>query len=358
MTVGKYLGQLVDYRFGDGPRYHLTEPKDINMRVPDQIKKCVLFVGSADMPEPEYGGTGFIVTWPGRNHNDFAFMVTAAHVAQRLEGKEFWIRANTKKGPAVPLKGLADNRWWYHPTERAHVDAAVTMFSPTRLSELDVEHIPVKMFADRAVIELNYLGVGDEVFITGLFTKLTETTSNMPIVRTGTVAMIPNERIRFGDKLLDAYLIESRSIGGLSGSPVFVRETLPIATPGWGGTPPAGQEPPERPKFLFGVGAFYLLGSMIGHWNEPEALALTPTQREAVNMGISLVVPAHKIREIILQPELVELMKKIDDEMSAKNQKGATLDFAPSKKQQSTESFTQDDFEAALRKVSRKKDSQ
>jgi hypothetical protein len=78
------------------------------------------------------------------------------------------------------------------------------------------------MFADTETIAHHDLGVGDEVFITGLFTKVTETTKNIPIVRTGTVAMMPGEEIPFGNNLIEAYLIESRSIGGLSGSPVFV----------------------------------------------------------------------------------------------------------------------------------------
>ncbi|MGA8735807.1 MAG: hypothetical protein WB558_17955 [Terriglobales bacterium] len=307
----------------------------------------MLFVGLPEIPEPEYGGTAFIVTWPGRNHNDFAFMVTARHVAEKLEGRDFYIRANTKKGKAVDLHGLPDNPWWYHPTEKEHVDAAVTMFSPARLSELDVEHIPIAMFADHATIELKHLGVGDEVFIVGLFTKVTETTKNIPIVRSGTVAMIPGERIPFADIMMDAYLVEARSIGGLSGSPVFVRETLMIPASGSytssEGTLPA--------KWLHGLGQIYFLGSMIGHWDVPKGFS--PTQAEAVNMGVAPIVPAHKIREIILQPELVDLMKKIDDEMSAKNQKGAAVDFAESE----SKPLTQDDFEATLKKASRRVDT-
>ena len=53
---------------------------------------------------------------------------------------------------------------------------------------------------------------------------------NFPIVRTGHIAMMPDEKIpkvKIGDweGNADAYLIESRSIGGWSGSPVFVRGT-------------------------------------------------------------------------------------------------------------------------------------
>jgi hypothetical protein len=69
---------LVDRRFGDGLRYYLTEPKDIDMRVPDQIRKTVLFVRRES--DPEYRGTAFIVTVPGANQNDFAFAVTARRI--------------------------------------------------------------------------------------------------------------------------------------------------------------------------------------------------------------------------------------------------------------------------------------
>jgi len=226
LTVCNQSLRLVDERFGDGPRYHLYEPKDINMRVPDQVQKCVLFVGLPEMPEPEYRGTAFIVTVPGTQSNHFAFMVTARHVAEHLQKSEFYIRANKRDGTTVALKGRATDPWWFHPTEREDVDAAVTLFSPLELAQLDVDHIPLAMFADQATIERNNLGIGDEVFITGLFTKITETTRNIPIVRTGTVAMIPGEKIPWRNRFIDAYLIEARSIGGLSGSPVFIRESL------------------------------------------------------------------------------------------------------------------------------------
>jgi hypothetical protein len=346
LTVGTLNPRLVDERFGDGARYYLYEPKDIDMRVPDQIKKTILFIGLPDMPEPEYRGTGFIVTVPGTQSNHFAFMVTARHVAERLQGKEFYIRANKRDRTFVALKGRPTDPWWFHPTDRKHVDAAVTFFAPQQLGQLDIEAVPFDMFLNHGKIEVTNIGVGDEVFIPGLFTKVTETSRNIPIVRTGTIAMIPGERIPFGDEFIDAYLIESRSIGGLSGSPVFVRQTVAM------GTSSSPIMTPQRipDGLLQGLGGrIYLLGSMIGHWDVPEGFS--PTQAEAVNMGIAPVVPASKILEVIFQPELVELMDKINAEMKAKNQKGAKLDFAETEKKQP---FTKDDFEAALKKVSRK----
>ena len=193
------------------------------MRVPDQVRKTVVFVGLPETPDPQYRGTGFIVTVPGTQDNHFAFMVTARHVAEKLEGNDFYIRANKKCGGMVELRGFGDNPWWYHPTEREFVDCAVTLFAPAQLRELDVEHIPIALFADEEKIRAHNIGVGDEVFITGLFTKVTETAQNVPIVRVGNVAMMLEEKIPFHNGMYTAHLIESRSIGRLSGSPVFVR---------------------------------------------------------------------------------------------------------------------------------------
>jgi len=281
-----------------------------------------LFVGVPGTTDPEYRGTAFVVGVPGKHGNLFAFTVTARHVAEKLEGNEFVIRANRREGGVQVMHGHADNPWWYHPQERDYVDAAVTLFSPLMLPELDVEYVPISVFADEKIIAEHNLGVGDEVFITGLFTMVTETTKNIPIVRTGTVAMIPGEKIPFGATLIEAYLIESRSIGGLSGSPVFIRETLKMNA---GIRMRSGieinQVNDKIPGQAFevmemqGTGRFYFLGSIVGHWDSPAGFS--PTQAEAVNMGISLVAPAHKIREIILQPSIMEMMSKADEDIES-----------------------------------------
>jgi hypothetical protein len=320
------------------------------MRVPDQVSKCVLFVGLPELEPEPYRGTAYIVTVPGWNQNHFAFLVTARHVAERLQGENFYVRANKKRGGTAELRGFTDNPWWYHPTERDSVDCAVTMFAPSRIRELDVEHIPLDLFLDDQKTKEHHIGVGDEVFIAGLFTKVADTSRNIPILRTGNVAMIPGEDIYFRDRFIAANLIESRSIGGLSGSPVFVRSTLQLQI---------GVEN-EKPVIMHGLGRIFFFGSVIGHWEvPPEDFKITVA--EAVNMGIAPIVPANKMREVIMQPALVEMMKKIDDEMRAKNQRGATLDFAPSKKKtQTTETGfrmsvpSENQFEDALTKASRK----
>jgi hypothetical protein len=376
LTVGtkaSYLPGCTDRRFGDGDRYHLTPPKDIAMRVPDEIRKSVLFIGvREDLPEWEWKGTGYLIaiagpnlifketltdkqgrTFFGESSYPFIFLATARHVAEKLEGKEFALRANKLDGSIAIIEGHADQKWWYHPTEKEYVDAAVTIFFPPNLRDLDINWVSIDIFADEQIIRDEELGVGDDVFLAGLFTKVDETTRNIPIVRLGNLAMMPGEKIPFNDgKLIEAYLVESRSIGGLSGSPVFIRKTIVMQ-----GYTASGRFLDARHKplpvnevvYLTGLGRIYFLGSMIGHWDAPTGFPLS--ENEVVNMGISPVVPAHKIKEIIMQPELMEVAKTMSDKMAAKKHAGAVLDFDEKKEKP----FTKDDFEAALKKTTRKK---
>ena len=47
-------------------------------------------------------------------------------------------------------------------------------------------------------------------------------------MRMGNVALMAGEPIPAHDYNMDAHLIEARSIGGLSGSPAFVRQTVSV----------------------------------------------------------------------------------------------------------------------------------
>jgi hypothetical protein len=111
--------------------------------------------------------------------------------------------------------------------------------------------------------------------------------------------MIPKETLPiegFGE--MEVYLAEGRSIGGLSGSPVFVRNTVKTLMQTAGGKPTA----------MAGLGGSHLLGLVHGHWDIP--LSFTPAQAEAVNMGVSIIVPAKKILETLHSPELSALRRK------------------------------------------------
>ena len=138
------------------------------------------------------------------------------------------------------------------------------------------------------VRDTEHIGAGDEIFLTGLFSNHYGTKKNLPIIRTGHIALMPEEKVHtdsMGD--IDAYLIEARSIGGLSGSPVFVYISPMRASDG---------------GVALGSQRFYWLGVMHGHWDIDESRIdgqSMDTVGRSINMGIGIVVPATKVLEII-----------------------------------------------------------
>lgn len=335
------MSTQVDFRLGGAPRYYLVPQEDMNMRVPDQILKSVVFIGNRNEDnEPIYRGTAYLVSVPGAYGDpSYRFLATAKHVADRL-GSKFVVRVNRKDGSPIVMDGDG-SIWWRHPVDPDGVDAVVTTFNPpVEVSRtLDTATIPLAMFATESILKQQNIGIGDQLFITGLFAHLQNTSRNLPIIRTGNLAMMPEEKIPFASKAVEAYLLESRSIGGLSGSPVFVRSTVNFK----------GVDGAQKPVIAHMTsGTFYFLGSMIGHWDAPEDGVYV--HAEKVNMGISAMVPAQKIADIINHPELVEMRKKWDEDILKKQSEGTSLDMDDDV----PKPFTQSDFEQALRKVTRR----
>ncbi len=265
------------------------------MRVPDEVRQCVVFIGlPVTMPDAQQGirfqGTAFFASVPSESRQgwNFVYLVTAKHVAMKLEGQTFMVRINTKDGKSALVIGER-TRWWYHTTDES-VDVALIPFLPPE--QFEYKHIPTDtVFLSDEVIRDKKIGTGDEVFVTGLFAHLTGAARNLPIVRMGNIAMMPGEPVptkEFGD--IEAYLIEARSIGGVSGSPVFV----------------------------FKSNKYYLLGLMHGHWDIPpqsknDATRVDEDTYGQVNMGIAIVVPAKKILEVLNRSELVEMRRATDE---------------------------------------------
>ncbi|HEY1660105.1 MAG TPA: hypothetical protein VGG14_17270 [Candidatus Sulfotelmatobacter sp.] len=116
-------------------------------------------------------------------------------------------------------------------------------------------------------------------------------------VRVGTVAALREEPVTSRDgRPMDVYLVESRSIGGLSGSPVFIDVRIAKTTrpPNYGWM--AGAYDSSS------AGRFKLLGLVHGHFGDdilPDATADDGKDKIHINMGIAMVIPAEKIREAL-----------------------------------------------------------
>jgi hypothetical protein len=275
------------------------------MRVPAEISKCVVFACMQSDRGYRLVGTAFLlgrdVDIDGETCASY-YMVTAKHVvagAKRdsLDGK-LWLRMNTREEGGMTLVET-DLDHWISDEYDPYIDVAVCPFP---FPEYNIDHLalPESMIVTEEVIEREIIGVGDAVFLTGLFVNHSGQQRNIPIVRSGAIASMPVERVKtsFGGypAEIDAYLIEVRSIGGLSGSPVFVH--LPPIYVKDGGV-------------MFrtdGYGQQFLLGLVHGHWDvrqsSQDAIALDNLQSEALNMGIAIAVPATKIQALFSQPTL------------------------------------------------------
>ena len=187
---------------------------------------------------------------------------------------------------------------------------AVAVMPVNMQPEADVLAVSLPTFLDADKMQKSHIGIGDEVFLPGLFVYAPfGTNRTTPILRHGNIAMLPDSQIQIESGFADAYLIEARSIGGISGSPVFVRTTIAVNI---------GNEDGSA-NFLVGLGSdFYLLGIAQGHWDIRESdlnkVSYVHDSQRGVNLGIGIVVPANKILETINHPELVAMREKAEAE--------------------------------------------
>jgi hypothetical protein len=345
LTVGKRHA-LVDLRLFPGGKFAIVKrPSEVDMRIPDLVLKSVVFIGEAvDETNGDLLGTGFFVSIPlAVEPHRVLFLVTAKHVAEDLQNRDLHIAVNKRGGGVIGLR-LQTQKWWFHPTDKT-ADVAITPVN-VDVKVLDLVSIPIEKSVTAEMIRGDEIGVGDETFMTGLFTPAPGQSRNMPIVRHGNVAMLPGEQIQTELGFADVYLVEARSIGGLSGSPVFVRETIAMNVSGEG----------EEERWMAGLGNMYFLGLMHGHWDikesEMNSPKITHDQKRGVNLGIGIVVPAEKIMDTINHPELREMRDALEEKLR-KPSHVPGMDSAR-KPKPSEEPFTKEQFEAALKKVSRK----
>lgn len=334
---------LVDVRLAGQVRRYGTPPRDFNMRMPDQVIRCVGFI-SHDRPVPDYIGTVFVVGVKAESGGGiYLHLVTAKHVSDMIDPGPFLIGLNGKNGRPILLKSSDEWTWWHHPKTPDSVDVAVMPFATAKIQDFNVEWIPEEgLFVTPERMRKFGIGIGDETACIGLFTPFSGSTELIPVVRSGIIAMLPRDPVPTKDcGPMQAVLIESRSIGGLSGSPVFVKNTVSL--------PPVTDEDGDISS-LSGLGSLHFLGLMHGHWDVKEK---TDDERSAVlHSGVSIVVPAQKISEVLHHPELVQMRREFDER--AKSANYPVADSAATKK---PDSFTYGDFEAALKKVSRKVES-
>jgi hypothetical protein len=305
---------LLDERLGNTPQYYLGEKGDKLMLVPDEVRKCVVFICYKGIEGLHLAGTGFFVGVPSSiPERTYVYLITAGHIIKGIKQKstdnKAYLRINQKNKPTI-LVSSDLGQWKHHPSE-SNIDVAILSWAPDE-NIFDYLFLPISMAATPEVITREEIGCGDEVFLTGLFNSHYGQQRNVPIVRIGNIACMPEEPVQTKDMgLIEAYLVEARSIGGLSGSPVFVHLSGVRK-----GSLKLGQEP------------IYWLGLMHGHFDleklETDRLESDILMEIKVNIGIAVVVPVSKILEVLNQDEFAKVRDKQNEVFRL--QKAATPD--------------------------------
>lgn len=263
-----------------------------------------MFIGTKENGRFRPRATAFLVSVVIMDAR-LGFFVTAEHVVSGLVSKGFepWLRVNRLDGTVEETKVPAD-AWWFHPDGERHPTdvAALPANLPSGGSEA-YELMAVALNGDNSVaatpdvIRERAIGVGEEIAIVGLFRNHYGQEKNIPIVRIGNIAAMPEEPVQTKYcGYTDAYLVEARSISGLSGSPVFVNMAPTRIVSG-------------RAEITKG-NQFYLLGLMHGHFDirnlRDDSVVDDADGGGGINTGIGLVIPVEKIIETILRSEHIE----------------------------------------------------
>jgi hypothetical protein len=239
---------------------------------------CVAFVCKDDVAgirSPR--GTAFFVSIPGETGVFLPYAVTAAHVVK--DGNPSWLRLRRHDGG--PPEDVPVGKWKIHPS----ADVAMTPFWPDPAYKS--RSVPEHQFVDRWHENADSILVpGDRADYIGLLANVqTMHDRAIPMFRSGSVGAFYQVDIPMRDDTTgeihdepSAHLIDCHSVGGFSGSPVFVGQMGIV-------TGPSGD------LAISGMAA--LLGVLIGHFAGPYA-------------GVAIAVPVEAIREMLSDPDFVE----------------------------------------------------
>jgi hypothetical protein len=246
-------------------------------------------------------GTGFFVVYPEPKlgpDRGFCYFVTNRHVVQPsvngtgVRVTAYSLRLNLKRetNGVFSSQGqfqLSDRFHWYFPSDDS-VDLAVFPVLPDE-STYDYERISTTMFATPEVIQKEKIVEGIPLLFAGYFYQFPGQKRAYPIVRQGLLAMMPEEElITTLNKPGHIYLADVHTFGGNSGSPVFAN-TYAVWNPSVGG------------KIFF-------LGVVSGYFYETEdftlQIATTLQGKAAANSGVSIIVPANNVLQLLQSPEL------------------------------------------------------
>ncbi|WP_095199055.1 serine protease [Mesorhizobium carmichaelinearum] len=270
------------------------------MRVHSDVPKTVVFIGTEVGGRFNPLGTGFLgnIEYKG---SFFNFVITAKHVID-LAGSQAVVRLNQKeRGPIVlPLDLM-------QLSDPIHDLAVISIALPDTMDQFC---LPLGRAVHLDALERKLRpDLGDEVATVGLYSSHHGITRNVPVVRIGNIARMPDDELVRSNSggYISAYLVETKSILGLSGSPVFVNVPRFRFDEDGSMQTLKGARIPEFP-----------IGVMIGYHlvRSAEDQIAVPHDEDADpgpdtderNTGFAVVVPIERVFDLLEKPELVAEM--------------------------------------------------
>jgi hypothetical protein len=188
-------------------------------RIDDRVRRCVVYLYPSEEDAHngvKSGGTGFFVTVTSRTGTFYRYVVTNRHVIREYAAK--FIRVNTRERWDGHQHDVFQGEWVYRDDGD---DIAACELDPP-IEKFDFYTVAMKEAVTERDIKNLDIGVGEDLFMVGRFLNHDGKLRNLPTVRFGTIAMMPEEPIIDEGYPQDSFLAEIRTVPGYSGSPVFV----------------------------------------------------------------------------------------------------------------------------------------
>jgi hypothetical protein len=288
------------------PSYVLERLESL-MRVEDHVIRTVVFVGIEVNGTFTPLGTGFLVAFQ-EGELSAVYLVTADHVVNQISGEYVYVRINRVSGASEGcVTTRVDKRTILRHNDKRN-DIAVFPF-PYDTSAIDC--MPVMMGKEQIKgyrANIWEPGLGDEVALVGLYTTHYGMMKNRPVVKIGNIAAMPEEPVRTDVGYVTAYLIEIRSIAGLSGSPIFLN--VPHMRVKDGQIQTLSHAVYQPLGMLIG---YHMVESREDQIKIPRESNFSQTSAEngisELNTGFGVAIPIERLNEILESDEVTKMRK-------------------------------------------------
>lgn len=240
-------------------------------------------------------GTGFIVSYHDprlANDQSFQYLVTNRHVTNCPDEnggpgglQSVSLQVNLKSDASVNLPlSQNGNISWVFPSDDSVDLALIPVNLPPQVNNAS---IPIDSFFAKEDFTANNIGEGAKIILSGYSYHFRGESRPLPLVREGILSMISDTPLETTMKKPGkVYLGNVHIFGGNSGSPVFISLA---------GIRPSGIVLDDNYRFLGVVSGFYNEDS---DFNLEIATTVKGTQH--ANSGISMIVPADFLKDLIL----------------------------------------------------------